>query len=29
MTYAAPLFVTAEFTNNTTGEIKSPDGVHG
>ncbi|MGH3585448.1 MAG: DNA-directed RNA polymerase subunit beta, partial [Pseudonocardia sp.] len=23
MTYAAPLFVTAEFTNNTTGEIKS------
>ena len=28
MTYAAPLFVTAEFTNNTTGEIKS-DGVHG
>ncbi|MEO6712123.1 MAG: DNA-directed RNA polymerase subunit beta, partial [Mycobacteriales bacterium] len=23
MTYAAPMFVTAEFTNNTTGEIKS------
>ncbi|GAA4851207.1 MULTISPECIES: DNA-directed RNA polymerase subunit beta [Actinomycetospora] len=23
MTYSAPLFVTAEFTNNTTGEIKS------
>src|SRR3712207_237101 len=23
MTYAAPLFVTAEFMNNTTGEIKS------
>ncbi|MDT7596779.1 MAG: DNA-directed polymerase subunit beta, partial [Pseudonocardiales bacterium] len=23
MTYAAPLFVTAEFTNNNTGEIKS------
>ena len=23
LTYAAPLFVTAEFTNNTTGEIKS------
>ena len=23
MTYGAPLFVTAEFTNNTTGEIKS------
>jgi DNA-directed RNA polymerase subunit beta len=23
MTFAAPLFVTAEFTNNTTGEIKS------
>ena len=25
-TYAAPLFVTAEFTNNTTGEIKSQTG---
>ena len=23
MTYAQPLFVTAEFTNNETGEIKS------
>ncbi len=23
MTYAAPLFVTAEFINNNTGEIKS------
>ena len=23
MTYSAPMFVTAEFTNNTTGEIKS------
>ena len=29
MTYAAPLFVTAEFINNNTGEIKEPDGVHG
>ncbi|GAA4955084.1 hypothetical protein GCM10023238_22140 [Streptomyces heliomycini] len=28
-TYAAPLFVTAEFTNNETGEIKSPDRLHG
>ena len=28
-TYSAPLFVTAEFINNETGEIKSPDGVHG
>ena len=29
MTYAAPLFVTAEFVNNNTGEIKSQTVFHG
>jgi DNA-directed RNA polymerase subunit beta len=29
MTYSAPLFVTAEFMNTTTGEIKSQTGLHG
>ena len=29
MTYSAPLFVTAEFMNATTGEIKSQTVFHG